>query len=121
MYVTTSRIPVAKGFEKLFEERFTGRPSFMPGVPGFVRNYLMRPAGDTKVYVVMTLWESQEAFEAWTHSDSFVKSHSGPRAPEGMYAGDFMLESFEVVQTVESGLPLSALRGPADSRSSPDR
>ena len=44
MYVTTNRIPVSKGFEAQFEERFTGRPSHMPGVPGFIRNYLLRPA-----------------------------------------------------------------------------
>jgi len=101
MYITTNRIPVSKGFETQFEERFTGRPSHMPGVPGFIRNYLLRPADDGRVYVVMTIWESKKAFEAWTHSESFVKSHSAPRAPQGMYAGDIALEAFEVVQTIE--------------------
>ncbi len=101
MYITTNRIPVSKGFERQFEERFTGRPSYMPGVPGFIRNYLLRPADGNYVYVVMTIWESKDAFEAWTHSESFMKSHGGPPAPEGMYAGPFALEAFEVVQAVE--------------------
>ncbi|MBI1801167.1 MAG: antibiotic biosynthesis monooxygenase [Chloroflexi bacterium] len=100
MYITTNRIAVSKGFEQAFEERFTGRPSHMPGVPGFIRNYLLRPADGNSPYVVMTLWESQAAFEAWTHSESFMKSHSGPRAPEGMYAAPNVFEAFEVVQTV---------------------
>lgn len=102
MYVTTNRLPIARGFESQFEERFTSRPSHMPGVPGFVRNYLLRPSGDTKFYVVMTIWASKAAFEAWTRSESFLKSHSGPPAPAGMYAGDLMLESFEVAQTIEA-------------------
>ena len=101
MYVTANRIPVSKGFETQFEERFTQRPSVMPQVPGFVRNHLLRPADGNSPYVVLTFWESKEAFEAWTHSEAFKQSHSGPRPPEGMFSAKNVFEAHEVAQTVE--------------------
>jgi heme-degrading monooxygenase HmoA len=101
MYITTNRIPVSKGFEQQFEARFTSRPSHMPGVPGFIRNHLLRPADGGNIYVVMTFWQSKDAFEAWTKSEAFMQSHAGPKAPEGMYAGSNVFEAFEVIQTVE--------------------
>jgi heme-degrading monooxygenase HmoA len=101
MFVTANRIPVSAGFEKPFEERFTNRPSQLTGVPGFVRNLLLRPTGDSNIYVVLTMWESQAAFDAWTQSESFAKSHGGPRPPEGMFAGKNVFEAFEVAQLIE--------------------
>ena len=42
----------------------------MQGVPGFVRFALLRGADDA--YISHSVWESRDAFEAWTESEAFT-------------------------------------------------
>ncbi|MBI3092582.1 MAG: antibiotic biosynthesis monooxygenase [Candidatus Tectomicrobia bacterium] len=100
MIVVANRIQVASGYEADFEQRFANRLGKVERFPGFIRNELLRPLrGD--YYVVLTHWESQEAFEAWTKSDSFKQAHAGPRPPKEMYAGPNVFEMHEVIQLSE--------------------
>lgn len=104
MIVVTNRIPVAKGYEADFEERFRNRASLIDTEPGFIRNEILRPIkGD--VYLVKTYWQNQADFEQWTKSESFRKAHSN-RPPAEMFAGSNVLEIHEVV--LESGVSLTA-------------
>ncbi|MGC8529832.1 MAG: antibiotic biosynthesis monooxygenase family protein [Leptospirillia bacterium] len=96
MVVVANRIRVAPGYEKDFEERFRNRKGKIDGFPGFIRNLILRPV-DSEYYSVMTFWESVEAFEAWTRSDSFREAHSGERPPREMFAGPNVLEIHEVI------------------------
>lgn len=99
MIVVANRVPVAKGFEQDFEKRFEKRLGAVDQSPGFIRHEILRPImGD--FYVVMTYWESKEAFEAWTQSESFRQAHANP-APKEMFAGRNVLEIHEVVQISE--------------------
>jgi len=99
MFVTMNRIPVNPEFSKAFEERFASRAGLVDKAPGFIRNLVLRPVEESSGrYIVMTLWESREAFQAWTKSDAFRKAHAGARkAPEGMYLGPGKIEVFETV------------------------
>jgi len=115
MFMVTNRIPVAKGMETAFEERFRERAGLVDKEPGFIRNQVMRPVfrrrnretGEFEVieeqgyYLVQTYWESEEAFWNWTQSDSFRKAHS-KRPPSDMFAGLNKLEIHELVFTTES-------------------
>ena len=106
MVVVTNRIPVAKGHEADFEERFRNRAGLIDKEPGFIRNEILRPIkGD--FYLVKTYWRSQTDFERWTKSDSFRQAHSN-RPPAEMFAGSNVLEIHQVV--LESGASLSAGR-----------
>ena len=50
-----------------FEARFEQRAGLVDGEPGFIRNTILRPEGNSSdQHIVMTLWESREAFEAWS-------------------------------------------------------
>ncbi|MCE2487663.1 MAG: antibiotic biosynthesis monooxygenase [Desulfurellaceae bacterium] len=103
MVVVTNRIPVAKGHEADFEERFRSRAGLIDTEPGFIRNEILRPIkGD--YYLVKTYWRSQADFERWTKSDSFRQAHSR-RPPADMFAGSNVLEIHKVIQ--ESGVSLS--------------
>ncbi len=103
MVVVTNRIPVAKGHEADFEERFRNRAGLIDTEPGFIRNEILRPIkGD--YYLVKTYWRSQADFEHWTRSDSFRQAHAN-RPPAGMFAGSNVLEIHKVIQ--ESGVALS--------------
>lgn len=99
MYVTMNRIPVNDAYIDEFEQRFRDRVAAVDNEPGFVRNLVLRPADDSSEYhIVMTLWQSRQDFEAWTHSDSFKKAHEKAReTPREMYAGRNVLEMFDVV------------------------
>lgn len=99
MIVAANRVPVAKGYEREFEKRFEQRLGAVDKTPGFIRNEVLRPVvGDH--YVVLTYWESKEAFEAWTQSESFRQAHANP-APKEMFAGRSQLEMHEVIQVSE--------------------
>ncbi|MGC8500569.1 MAG: antibiotic biosynthesis monooxygenase family protein [Leptospirillia bacterium] len=100
MFVVANRIRVASDHEKAFEERFKNRKGMIDGSPGFIRNLILRPV-DSEYYSVMTFWESKEAFEAWTRSDSFREAHK-ERPPREMFSGPNVLEIHEVIMDTAS-------------------
>jgi heme-degrading monooxygenase HmoA len=96
MFVVMNRISVNPAFAEPFEERFRHRAAEVDKMPGFIRNIVLRPASSDDPYVVMTMWASQQAFEAWTQSDAFRKGHarSGTLPPEA-FRGPSRLEMFD--------------------------
>ncbi len=107
MIVVSNRIPVAKGQEAAFEERFRGRAGLVEHHPGFVRLEILRPKpvtmhgsqmGGSESYVVLTYWESEQAFVAWTESEDFRRAHAS-RPPKEMFSGPSVFEMHEVIQT----------------------
>lgn len=110
MIVVTNRIPVARGHESDFEERFRARARLIDESPGFIRNEVHRPRPmsfhresgrfvedpETKgSYEVKTWWRSIEDFEAWTKSEAFSEAHRS-RPPKEMFDGQSVLEIHEV-------------------------
>ncbi len=69
MYVVMNRVPVAPGWEHAFEERFRQRAGQVERNPGFVRMEILRPETPDAPYVVNTVWESEDAFQAWVGSE----------------------------------------------------
>ena len=68
-------VPEGRGEE--LERRFANRKRAVDGMPGFEGFDLLRPAsGDNQRYMVLTRWESQEAFEAWLSSRDFQQGHA---------------------------------------------
>ena len=114
MFVVTNRIPVARGHEADFEDRFRQRAHLIDRSPGFIKNLVLRPVQrrfshqtgqweDTKeqgFYLVQTYWESEQAFWDWTRSEAFRAAHSN-RPPAEMFAGPSVLEIHEVILSTE--------------------
>ncbi len=107
MFVVSNRIPVAKGHEEEFAERFRNRANLVENHPGFVRLEIGRPEpvdlhgremGGSDYHVVLTYWERKEDFLSWVQSPDFRTAHS-QRAPEGMFAGESVFELHEIIQT----------------------
>jgi heme-degrading monooxygenase HmoA len=94
-----NRFRIARGHEHDFEKLWTDRETFLGEVPGFREFRLLKgPADDGSVlYASHSVWESRQAFEAWTNSEAFRKAHARGRAPEGTYLGPPLFEGFEVV------------------------
>jgi len=99
MFIAMNRFRIAPGSEQVFEELWRNRESHLDEVPGFREFHLLRgPASDSQaLYASHSVWDSREAFEAWTESDAFRKAHEQARAPRGTYLGHPEFEGFEIV------------------------
>ena len=99
MIAVSNRIQVAKGHEKDFEARFAGRARLVENMPGFVRLEILRPIqGDC--YIVLTHWQDEASFRAWTDSAEFTEAHRN-RPPAEIFAGPNVFEMHEVIQRAE--------------------
>lgn len=56
---------VKEGEERAFEEAFAEVTRKVRGTPGHIRDELLREDGTTGAYVLLSEWESREAFLAW--------------------------------------------------------
>jgi heme-degrading monooxygenase HmoA len=98
-YIAMNRFRIALGREETFEELWRKRESYLGEVPGFREFHLLRGPSDASatLYASHSVWESRQAFERWTESESFRKAHAQARAPEGTYLGHPQFEGFEVI------------------------
>ena len=94
-----NRFRIAPGREGDFEALWKTRESQLGTVEGFREFRLLRGPGDERatLYASHSVWDSREAFEAWTRSEAFRRAHAQGRAPEGTYLGPPEFEGFEVV------------------------
>jgi heme-degrading monooxygenase HmoA len=99
MFIAMNRFRINPGFEAGFERVWRERESFLAGVPGFRSFHLLKgPDRDGYVlYASHSVWDSRDAFEAWTRSENFRRAHSQASAPKGTYQGHPELETFESV------------------------
>lgn len=108
MIAVMNRIPVNPEYAEAFEERFSDRAALVDGMEGFVSFRLLRPTEEGDPYIVMTLWQSQADFEAWTESDEFKKGHAmAGRLPREAFLGHPKVEVMEIIQKAQAGEVLS--------------
>ncbi|HEX8000308.1 MAG TPA: antibiotic biosynthesis monooxygenase [Pyrinomonadaceae bacterium] len=93
MVIVMNRIPVAEGREQDFEQTFIGRDRAVDKMQGFIDMQVLRPT-EGRTYVVLTRWQSHEAFKAWTTSEAFVAAHR--KQTPGLAEGRPSLEVYEV-------------------------
>ena len=99
MFIAMNRFRIARGFEEGFEEVWRQRDSYLDEVPGFRQFHLLRSASTATetLYASHSVWDSRDAFVAWTESEAFRKAHAQARAPEGTYLAHPDFEGFEAV------------------------
>lgn len=75
--VQINLLSVPEGMGPELEQRFANRKRAVDGTPGFEGFDLLRPtSGENDRYMVLTRWESQEAFEQWLNSRDFQRGHA---------------------------------------------
>lgn len=97
--INAIEIPADAGPE--LEKRFAARASTVEGSPGFIRFQLLRPVKGEERYFVLTEWEDEESFQAWSGGRAKA-AHARPEGgeqPKPVASGASLLE-FEVVQEV---------------------
>lgn len=89
MYLAMNHFRVAPDRADDFENAWRERETFLDEVPGFESFHMLRgPEEDGVVlYASHTVWDSEDAFVAWTRSDAFRKAHAQGRLPQGVVAG----------------------------------
>ncbi|WP_275784253.1 antibiotic biosynthesis monooxygenase family protein [Pararhizobium gei] len=102
MYFAMNRFKIAAGHEEAFETVWEDRDSSLAEVPGFKEFRLLR--GDTvpeegyTLFVSSSIWESRDAFSAWTRSENFRAAHKNAAENRAMYLGPPKFEGFEAVE-----------------------
>ena len=99
MFIAMNRFRIAPGREEAFETIWRERESHLEHVPGFREFHLLRGPSrkQATLYASHSAWDSRAAFEEWTESEDFRKSHTGAPAPAGTYLEHPRFEGFEVV------------------------
>jgi heme-degrading monooxygenase HmoA len=99
MFIAMNRFQVAPGRGDDFERIWRERDTYLDAVPGFIRFALLR--GEDGEYVSHSMWASRAAFDAWTNSDSFRKSHA-QGSLMGILAGPPVIGLYDAVLEQEA-------------------
>jgi heme-degrading monooxygenase HmoA len=99
MFIAMNRFKIAPGREDEFIELWRNRDSRLQSVPGFKGFHLLRSASNEEhtLFASHSVWETQAAFEDWTHSEAFRLAHSNAGGSKGLYLGHPHFEWFEAV------------------------
>lgn len=99
MFVAMNRFKIATGKEADFIEIWRSRETHLDQVPGFKTFNLLQGASNEEftLFASHSIWESREAFEAWTKSEAFRQAHANAGTSKGIYLGHPQFEGFEAV------------------------
>ncbi len=81
--VRINAITVREGSGDELARRFAARPGAVDGADGFEGFELLRPTDDRDVWLVVTRWRDEDAFQAWVRSPAFAHGHRGDTGPSG--------------------------------------
>lgn len=74
-FVAINSITCRPEYVGRFEELFGSRAGEIDQMPGFLRMAVLRPQKSGEPYLVMSEWESEEAFQSWMRSPAFAAGH----------------------------------------------
>ncbi|MGX2038949.1 antibiotic biosynthesis monooxygenase family protein [Methylocaldum sp. MU1018] len=99
MFIAMNRFKIALGKENEFVAIWRNRETYLSEVPGFREFHLLRGPSNEEhtLFASHSVWESKEAFEAWTRSEAFRRAHGSAGGSKGLYLGHPQFEGFEVV------------------------
>lgn len=101
MIVVMNMVTVAEGGAEAFEAAFAARERRLSEAPGFAGFELLRRDSGGE-YVVLSRWESREAFQGWLKSDLFKEAHRGDgERPVGGHGQQSEIRSYEVLEIEE--------------------
>lgn len=103
MYLAMNRFTVKPENAEAFEALWLGRDSHLKDMQGFVEFHMLRgPEREdgTILYASHTVWESEEAFRAWTRSEAFRKAHANAGTTSKLHEGHPNFEGFAPIQHI---------------------
>jgi len=73
-FVAINYIDCDEDYKPRFEELFGSRAHAIDRMPGFKNMEVLKPA-DGSAFLIVSHWESEEAFKQWTGSPEFLEGH----------------------------------------------
>lgn len=76
-FVAINYITCKDHYKERFEQLFASRKGAIDTMPGFKDMEVLKPITneDETVYLIMSHWDSEEAFKDWTKSEAFLEGH----------------------------------------------
>lgn len=74
-FVAINRIRCRADYRERFEQLFQTRAHAIDRMPGFLGMQVLRPRNENEPYLVISFWESEEAFRGWVGSAEFYEGH----------------------------------------------
>jgi len=74
-FVAINYIQCNAEYSQRFEELFGSRAHAIDAMPGFIDMRVLKPHAEGEPYLVVSYWESEQAFSAWTKSPAFLEGH----------------------------------------------
>lgn len=74
-FVAINRIYCRQEYRERLEQLFATRAHAIDRMPGFQEMYLLRPQRDGEPYLIVSIWDSKDAFDAWVGSPEFLEGH----------------------------------------------
>jgi len=98
-HVVINAINVPAEQHDAMAERFAKRAGLVEQAEGFERFSLLRPVDGRDVWLVVTQWRNEAAFQAWLSSSAFGQQHGGSQAQASPASGS-EIWAFSVAQQV---------------------
>lgn len=74
-FVAINYIECTQEYVKRFEELFTTRAHAIDKLAGFRNMYVLKPTAQDDKYLIVSHWDSEDNFKAWTRSEAFIEGH----------------------------------------------
>lgn len=74
-FVAINYITCKDHYRSRFEELFGSRAHAIDRMPGFNFMEVLKPSDGGNIYLIVSHWDSEEAFKDWTKSDEFLEGH----------------------------------------------
>jgi heme-degrading monooxygenase HmoA len=74
-FVAINYIHCEPHYRERFEYLFSSRAKAIDRLPGFVEMQVLKPNKDDDSYLIVSYWNSEQAFKDWTKSPEFIEGH----------------------------------------------
>jgi len=74
-FVAINYIDCNADYKERFEELFGSRAKAIDTMPGFKFMNVLKPLTNDAPYLIVSYWDTEEQFKAWTSSYEFIEGH----------------------------------------------
>lgn len=74
-FVAVNYIRCNPEYKERFETLFGSRAHAIDQMTGFIEMHVLRPQQDEDNYLIVSYWETEQAFKDWTSSPAFIEGH----------------------------------------------
>lgn len=74
-FVAINYIDCDPDYKNRFEELFASRAHAIDRMSGFKSMRVLRPSDGNSAYLIVSFWETEDAFKTWTQSPEFIEGH----------------------------------------------